>query len=588
MTQLDAAAGVSDDISDTSSESVGVDLPTLGSVEAPSQPVSQLADMLLGLRPTQARRNLPRYASLFTALRWAALLPALTLALFDHTGDRAAASGAVLAAGTLLLSLKPVDYERRSWLADAFLLIEVSVNVAAVEATGLGRSPFLITLAVATLIAGFAGGLRIVSGLGVIAGLSVALPSILIVQYRTTVDASVQFATVFVLLGVVGGYSRHLVDDAGRLGKGLAERVDHLSRVNDLLFDLHSAAEHVATPLDVKGATAWGLDRLDEAFSPDLSAILLREPTSGEWRIGAVKGLSRAKKDDAFAMPVPLALVARGYEPVLLESLEHGIGLHSRWGLYCPLRTKNDLVGLLAVETDDVRSRSEADKRTMAEIADATALAVDNARRLERLHTLAVEQERSRLARELHDHVGQSIVYLGFEIERLAGESGEERIQDDLRALRGDLRTLVEELRDMLVDLRTDVNEDQDLDAVLRPFVERVNRRGRVVVTFASDSRTRLPVAVEREVWRVAREAVLNAERHARASFVSVLWLCNDAMALLEVSDDGVGMAAGTGESSYRYGLIGMRERADAIGAKLEIASAPGKGTVVRMRVKAA
>ena len=105
------------------------------------------------------------------------------------------------------------------------------------------------------------------------------------------------------------------------------------------------------------------------------------------------------------------------------------------------------------------------------------ALAVDNACWLERIHTLGVEEERSRLARELHDHVGQSIVYLGLEVDRLIDLNKGRAVQHDLRTLRGDLRELVEELRDALVDLRSDVSESQGIDAVLASFVERVNAR---------------------------------------------------------------------------------------------------------------
>ena len=140
----------------------------------------------------------------------------------------------------------------------------------------------------------------------------------------------------------------------------------------------------------------------------------------------------------------------------------------------------------------------------------------------------------------------------------------------------------------MLVDLRCDVTDSQDVEGVLRSFLERVNKRNRVEVTLVAEAEGRMSLPVEREVWRVAREAVMNAERHARASHVSILWLCNGDGALLEVADDGVGLPAGKTSGTSGYGLVGMRERADSIGAQLEITSGPGKGTLVRMRVRAA
>jgi signal transduction histidine kinase len=115
-----------------------------------------------------------------------------------------------------------------------------------------------------------------------------------------------------------------------------------------------------------------------------------------------------------------------------------------------------------------------------------------------------------------------------------------------------------------------------------------VNRRRRVAVNLTTDVAARLPLPVEREFWRVAREAVMNAERHSRASVVSVLWACNPEGAVLEVSDDGVGLPAGKAAGVSGYGLLGMRERADSVGAQLEITSWPDKGTTVRMRMLAA
>jgi signal transduction histidine kinase len=109
-----------------------------------------------------------------------------------------------------------------------------------------------------------------------------------------------------------------------------------------------------------------------------------------------------------------------------------------------------------------------------------------------------------------------------------------------------------------------------------------------MAVTLTADAEARLPLSVEREFWRVAQEAVMNAERHAHASNVSVLWLCNADGALLEVSDNGVGITSGKAAGASSYGLLGMRERADSVGAQLDITSGPDRGTVVRMRVKVA
>jgi signal transduction histidine kinase len=497
-------------------------------------------------------------------------------------------AGGVLVVYTLWRTFAPIGGEQHRWETTAALLLEVAVGVAVVEATGFARSPFLITLGVATIIAGFAGGLRVVSGLAVIAGLAVALPSVLLVSHRADANSSVQFAIELVLVGVAGGFSRYLVEESQQAREGLTKRVEHLSEVNELLLDLHRATEREVTPMHVEGAARWALERLDEMFTPDSAAVVLLDPTTRTWHVAAGTGVRTGTPENAVELPRTLYGAAHGTDPVVLEDLKQGLNYRSRWGLYCPMHARDEIVGVLAVEGNDKHPPGSIEQRRISDLARAAALAIDNARWLERIHTLGMEQERTRLARELHDHIGQSVVYLGFEIDRLVELNHGRAVQADLLQLRGDLRDLVEELRDMLVDLRSDVTDAQDVEGVLRSFLERVNKRDRVEVTLVADTNVRMPLPVEREVWRVAREAVMNAERHSRASHVSILWLCNDEGALLEVADDGVGLPAGKTSGESGYGLVGMRERADSIGAQLEITSGPGKGTLVRMRMKAA
>jgi signal transduction histidine kinase len=91
---------------------------------------------------------------------------------------------------------------------------------------------------------------------------------------------------------------------------------------------------------------------------------------------------------------------------------------------------------------------------------------------------------------------------------------------------------------------------------------------------------------LERELWRIAQEAVTNVERHARARQLIVRWEQAHDVAILEITDDGVGFPLGGAGRMDSYGLLGMRERADAMGAALEIVSRPGQGTTVRCRLE--
>jgi signal transduction histidine kinase len=108
-----------------------------------------------------------------------------------------------------------------------------------------------------------------------------------------------------------------------------------------------------------------------------------------------------------------------------------------------------------------------------------------------------------------------------------------------------------------------------------------VGARTGLVVSFTHEEQARLPLLQERELWRIAQEAVTNVEHHAKARMLEVRWRYDGRKATLEVIDDGAGFSVGRDGRNDSFGITGMRERADAIGATLGIASGPG-GTTVR------
>jgi signal transduction histidine kinase len=204
----------------------------------------------------------------------------------------------------------------------------------------------------------------------------------------------------------------------------------------------------------------------------------------------------------------------------------------------------------------------------------------ENARR-------AREEERNRIARDLHDRVAQSLAYLAFELDRITAAAQSRPVNDELENLRHDVRHVVTEVRDTLYDLRTNVSETQDLIQTLDGFLDRVGTRSGLRIRFEHEVvMRRLPVPVERELWRIAEEAITNVERHAKATQVTVVWEVDSGEAHLTILDNGRGFPVGAAGRFDSYGLLGMRERADAIGATLEIESQPGLGTAVRCRME--
>jgi signal transduction histidine kinase len=566
-------------------------LPAPPSVVMPEVPLALVAvePWAAPAPPVPAASGLlPQLGALWSALRWSALLVGFAIALLEHPTPAMALWAVVLTTWALVQTLWPIDHGRAGWLTIGVLLLEVLLGAAAVEFTGLEHSPYLVSLAVATLLAGYAGGMLVVPGLMIIASMSVVIPAVLQFQGRAYVAQAIEFATLLLLVAVVGGQGRLLLEKAGRLGEGLFGQVEQLTEVNSLLLDLHAATERVTMPLELDGALAWVLDRVEQVFAPDAAAVLLRDPVTDVWRLAAAKGLRRVDTDEPLHLTPCVAAAATAAGPRTLDDDEEGLEPASTWGLYCALRARNEVLGVVAVETLNERSTTPADERRLSGLASAAALAIDNARWLGRIHTFGVEQERARIARDLHDHVGQSMAYLGLELDRLVKLNHGRAVQSDLRDLRGHVQGLVQELRDTLVDLRTDVSMETDVADVITSLAGRVQRRSGIEVSCSFDVQRRLPLSIEREVWRIAQEAVRNAERHSRASRIDVTWICHEEVALLEVTDDGIGMAEARPMNGERYGLVGMRERADSIGAHLDVRSSAGNGTSVCLRMEVA
>ena len=195
---------------------------------------------------------------------------------------------------------------------------------------------------------------------------------------------------------------------------------------------------------------------------------------------------------------------------------------------------------------------------------------------------LAQEGERQRIARELHDEVGQTLTGVILQVEGLAAE-----IPDDLRPQLEELRETVrhgaEEVRTIARRLRPDALEELGLSSALAALAGAFERQVRVRVE--RDLAQAVEVSPEEElvIYRVAQEALTNVARHAEASRVRLELRAERDSIVLAVGDDGRGIPDDARDSAQ--GLRGMRERAMLVGAKLSIESQPGQGTVIRLAI---
>ena len=202
----------------------------------------------------------------------------------------------------------------------------------------------------------------------------------------------------------------------------------------------------------------------------------------------------------------------------------------------------------------------------------------------------AVLDERSRIAREIHDTLAQGYVAVTVQLElaeRLLASSSASAIsatRDQLRATRQLVRESLEEARSSIWNLRAHADA-ATLPAQLSETVLRYSRRSAAPIKFAVHGTYRPVPAIEPEIQRIAQEALANAVTHAQASAISVTLTYEAALLLLQVMDDGSGLPVEPTRPGH-FGLQGMRERAARIHAILSIEPGPGaKGTVVTLRV---
>jgi PAS domain S-box-containing protein len=222
--------------------------------------------------------------------------------------------------------------------------------------------------------------------------------------------------------------------------------------------------------------------------------------------------------------------------------------------------------------------------RDVTERRQAEAVRQDLLRRL----VSAQEDERRRVARELHDSLGQLVtaMLLGISAVRDAGSfppAALERL-DELQRLAHEMGRAVHALA---VRLRPTALDDVGLQGALRQHLENWAARTGVAAEFQAVGRetARFPSDIETTLYRVVQEALTNVARHAHARRVSLVIQQQDGCGIVVVEDDGVGFDADAAAASQRLGLLGMRERLALVGGVLEIESSPGAGTTLIARI---
>ncbi len=254
--------------------------------------------------------------------------------------------------------------------------------------------------------------------------------------------------------------------------------------------------------------------------------------------------------------------------------------------LTVPLVIKEEFYGNLGFYYATSRQFSEEDIRLGMSFGNHAALAIENARLRVQAQQATILQERSRLARDLHDSVTQLLYSLTLlaEAGRRLAQAGDLQRVDEAMVRLGEIgQQAFKEMRLLVYELRPLALENVGLVRALQQRLDAVERRAGIDATLIVDGVVDLPPFLEEELYHITQEALNNALKHAGANAVSVRITADDRRITIDIRDDGRGLDLNAGSREGGMGLSSMRERAQRLGGVLSITSLPGKGTTVRV-----
>jgi signal transduction histidine kinase len=357
------------------------------------------------------------------------------------------------------------------------------------------------------------------------------------------------------------------------------ERLELIARVG----------QRIAARLDPAELFATTVEELHVQLGYDHASLFLLDPDDPTWLVKRASASRWRGYPIGYRISIERGIMgaaARRRRPELVNDIAadpryiavpDADGLRAE--LAMPILLGERLLGVLDVASL-VRLGME-DMTAIQIIGDQLAVAIENARLAERGQQLAVLEERRRLARELHDSVTQSLFSMSLLAQALPElwDIDREEARAGLGQIRDMTRSALAEMRALLFELRPVGLGQQGLAYALHEHATAIERRAGIAVVVDAARDPALPEPVEQAFFRIAQEALANAARHARARRVQVT-LRGPSPARMVIADDGRGFQierVGDG----RFGLISMRERAVAVGARLRVNSALGHGTEV-------
>lgn len=252
-----------------------------------------------------------------------------------------------------------------------------------------------------------------------------------------------------------------------------------------------------------------------------------------------------------------------------------------------PLMFQGKQLGIMNITAPAMRRLTKAELRLLATIGLQVSIAIERARLAEESAMLVRADERTRLAREIHDTLAQGLAALTLQIETALQHVGRDpdRVRERMEKALATARASLDEARRSVTALRAGATSGKPLAQALAAFAREMTSESGIRVSFETRGVCALDPAAEEELFRIAQQALTNVRQHAQARTASVTLECTKRKAQLTIEDDGIGFDVRK-IPAERHGITGMRERARAAGGTLRIASKRGDGTRVTAAVR--
>jgi nitrate/nitrite-specific signal transduction histidine kinase len=284
---------------------------------------------------------------------------------------------------------------------------------------------------------------------------------------------------------------------------------------------------------------------------------------------------------------------SRGDEsPELLRDVVFNSGQEVRAVAIVPLKLENTTIGALWSARLAEETFTETDLIWLDSMADQVVIAIQHGLMTSQLQTLSIVEERSRIAREMHDGLAQVLGYLNLQVQTLGSllkQGKPDQLQAELHQMREAIRLANADVRENILSLRTTLARERGLVSAVDEYLAEFGIQSGIETQFINQVEGELNLSSVAEVQLVCilQEALSNVRKHAGAGRVEVVIagqaVGNAGQILMKISDDGQGFTISGSKRSF--GLQTMRERAESVGGKLSIHSGPGNGTRIECRL---